>query len=238
MLIGDAAAAERFASFEPMPLPGGDAAVMQPWRAATGYLFRSFSTMPDLPLMKERSIEPLLELLQKRVNLYETSSCGRLFDAVAAFCGLKGEITYEGEAAISLMLAAGGTMGSSAFRHALQEHNGRWLMMVSPIIQDATAAVQQGLSVGEISRRFHRTLVNCFTEIINKASQATGIRTVALSGGVFQNALLFETLVFELEKAGFRVLTHALVPSNDGGISLGQSVIGRTYLAGHYRGIH
>jgi hydrogenase maturation protein HypF len=136
------------------------------------------------------------------------------------------------------MLAADGTMGNSAFRYAMQEDNGRWIMLVSPIIQDAVAAVQQGMSVGEISRRFHRTLVNCFTDIIRKSSQTTGIGTVALSGGVFQNALLFETLVFELEEAGYRVLTNALVPSNDGGISLGQAVIGRSYLAGRYSGIH
>ena len=75
-------------------------------------------------------------------------------------------------------------------------------------------------------------------DIIRKASQSTGIKTVVLSGGVFQNVLLFETLVRELEDAGYRALTHALVPSNDGGLSLGQAVIGRTFLAGHYRGIH
>ncbi len=238
VLIGDADGVHRFASFEPMPLPGGDAAVEQPWRAALGYLSRSFSTIPDLPFMKGRSIEPVLELLQKRVSVYETSSCGRLFDAVAALCGLQGEISYEGEAAIQLMLAAGGTMGSESFRYALEEHDGRWIMKVSPVIQDVIAAVMKGVSVVDISRRFHRTLVNCFTEIIRKASEATGINTVALSGGVFQNALLFETLVCNLEKAGYRVLTHALVPSNDGGISLGQAVIGRSYLAGRYRGIH
>ena len=238
VLIGDAAGAERFASFESMPIPGGDAAIMQPWRAALGYLYRSFSTIPDLPFIQERSIEPVLELLQKRVNVYETSSCGRLFDAVAALCGIKGVITYEGEAAIELMLASGEKMGNSTFRYALQEENGQWIMMVSPIIQDVAAAVQKGVSVAEISRRFHRTLVNCFIEIIRKASQTTGIRTVALSGGVFQNVLLFETLVDELEGAGYRVLTQVLVPSNDGGLSLGQAVIGRSYLAGHYRGIH
>ena len=238
VLIGDASGAERFASFEPMPLPGGDAAVMQPWRAALGYLSRSFSTIPDLPFMKERCIEPVLELLQKRVSVYETSSCVRLFDAVAALSGMHGEISYEGEAAIQLMLAAGRTMGSSSFRYTHEEHSGRWIMKVSPIILDVVAAVQEGVSVVDISQRFHRTLVNCFEDIIRKAYQTTGIRTVVLSGGVFQNALLFETLVFELEEAGYRVLTHVLVPSNDGGISLGQAVIGRSYLAGRYRGVY
>ena len=93
------------------------------------------------------------------------------------------------------------------------------------------------MAVSEMSQRFHRTLVTCFHQIIDKASIATGLKTVALSGGVFQNALLFEALVSELQNAGYRVVTHALVPSNDGGISLGQAVIGRKYLNGTYYGV-
>lgn len=237
VLIGDSTGAERFASLESMPLPGGDAAVMEPWRAALGYLFRSFSRIPELPFMKGRSIEPVLELLEKRVTIYETSSCGRLFDAVAALCGLRGVITYEGEAAIELMHAAGSSAGRKPFSYALKEDNGRWTMLVSPLIREVAAAVKQGMPTGEISRRFHRALLDCFQDIIGKASTATGIRTVVLSGGVFQNPLLFETLVHELEEARYRVLTHALVPSNDGGLSLGQAVIGRSYLEGRYHGV-
>jgi hydrogenase maturation protein HypF len=281
LLIGDAIGAKRFASLELMPLPGGETAVMQPWRAAIGYLHRSCAELPDLPFMKERSIKPVLELLEKRVNVVETSSCGRLFDAVAALCGLRSEITYEGEAAIALMHEAGGTVGSKSFRYglhyekeparapvqsaegttgtndlpvvaeglikasegtvgkksALKDEKGRWIILVSPIIQDVATALQEGMAVSEISRRFHRTLVNCFHEIIGKASTVTGITTVALSGGVFQNALLFETIVSELKASGYIVLTHALVPSNDGGISLGQAVIGRKYLNGNYYGV-
>jgi hydrogenase maturation protein HypF len=237
VLIGDAAGAKRFASFESMPLPGGEAAIMQPWRAALGYLFRSCSTIPELPFMKGRGIEPVLELLRKQVCVAETSSCGRLFDAMAALCGMQGEITYEGEAAVALMYAAGGTAGDNTFRYALQEQNGRWIMLVSPIVRDAAAAVLDGVGAGEISRRFHRTLLDCFQVIIGKAATATGIRTVALSGGVFQNPLLFETLVRELEAGGYRVLSHSLVPTNDGGLSLGQAVIGRSYLSGNYYGV-
>ena len=237
LLIGDASGAERFASLELMPLPGGDAAVVQPWRAALGYLYRSCADLPELPFMKERRIEPVLELLQKRVNIAESSSCGRLFDAVAAICGLRGEISYEGEAAIALMQAAGGRVGSQAFRSALHRENGRWTILVSPIVQDVVAALQQGMAISDISQRFHRTLVTCFRQIIDKASRVTGLKTVALSGGVFQNALLFETLVLELQNAGYRVVTHALVPSNDGGLSLGQAVIGRKYLKGSYQGV-
>ena len=299
LLIGDAAGAERFASFEPMPLPGGEAAVTQPWRAALGYLHRSCAELPDLPFMNKRGIAPVLELLEKRVNVVETSSCGRLFDAVAALCNLRGEITFEGEAAIALMHAAGGAVGTKEFRYALQyekvqdftpmqpsggtasttdasgvagpvhaaglpigtndaaevgvahthtagvttrkkalhEAKGRWTLLLSPLIQDVAAALQSGMAITAISQRFHRTLVTSFHELIEKASQATGLKTVALSGGVFQNELLFETLVSELQAAGYKVLTHALVPSGDGGLSLGQALIGREYLKGNYRGV-
>ncbi len=231
LLIGDAAGVERFASLESMPLPGGDAAVIHPWRLALGYLHRSCVDMPELPFMKGRGIAPVLELLEKKVNIVETSSCGRLFDAVAALCNLRGEISYEGEAAIALMHAADGVVGEKEFRSALREEKGRWIMQVSPMIQDIATALQQGMPVTEISQRFHRTLISCFLEIISKAAKAAGIKTVVLSGGVFQNELLFVTLLHELQQAGYRVLTHARVPSNDGGLSLGQAIIGRRMLS-------
>jgi len=252
VLIGDASGVERFASLESMPLPGGDTAVMQPWRLALGYLHRSCSEISDLPFMKKRVIAPVLELLEKKVNIVETSSCGRLFDAVAALCNLRGDITYEGEAAIALMHEAGGAIGHKEFRYTLNyvippgktidnekthyTEKGRWIMMVSPMIQEIATALKAGMSTSDISQRFHRTLVTCFLEIIEKASKATGITTIVLSGGVFQNELLVITLLRELQQAGYRVLAHAHVPSNDGGLSLGQALIGRNFLNGRSLG--
>ena len=248
LLFGNAAGFERLASLELMPLAGGDAAVRQPWRAAVGYLHRSFSALPELPFMQGKAIAPLLELLDKRINLVETSSCGRLFDVVAALCNLCCETTYEGEAAIALMQAAGGSVGHEGFRAELRPcreatisttprpslHGGTaqplWIIGIASMLQDIVSALQAGMSVREISRRFHRTLVNAFRESIEKTSSATGITIVALSGGVFQNELLFETLLCELRQSGFTVLTHALVPPNDGGLSLGQALIGRHVL--------
>ncbi len=260
VLIGDASGFRRFASLESMPLQGGDAAVMQPWRLALGYLHRSCADLPDLLFMKGRNVMQIIELLEKNVNIVETSSCGRLFDAVAALCNLRGEITYEGEAAIALMHAAGGVAGNKGFPYALHfegddsalwtftrdisedidnnnarnKVNGRWIIRVSPMIQEIVSVLQQGMPVKEISQRFHRTLINCFCDSIEKASEVTGITTVALSGGVFQNELLFETMHQELQRSGYQVLTHRHVPSNDGGISLGQAVIGCHYLSGRY----
>ncbi|MEI8032629.1 MAG: carbamoyltransferase HypF [Chlorobiaceae bacterium] len=244
LLIGGFEGAERFAALEPMPLPGGDAAVLHPWRAAIGYLHRSCRALPDLAFMQSKTIAPLIapliELLEKNVAVFETSSCGRLFDAVAAMCGIGCDISYEGQAAIGLMHAAGGRIGEQAFRSGLEpggNHGALWQMMLSPMVQDAALALEQGMGAGEVSRRFHRTLLNSFLEAIRNASEASGIKTVALSGGVFQNPLLFETLQSELLEAGYQVLTQARVPSNDGGLSLGQAMIGRSYLKGEYKGV-
>jgi hydrogenase maturation protein HypF len=237
VLIGNSAGALRFASLEPMPLPGGDAAVLNPWRAAAGYLYRSRADQGGLPCMRQQHVAEVMELLEKNVSCPETTSCGRLFDSVAAICGIRNEISYEGQAAIELMQSAG-SVGRERFRFDFEKRDGRWLIMISPLIQDVAASVTSGMETGEISRRFHRTLIDLFSEMVRKAYLETGLKKVALSGGVFQNALLFETLARELGNEGYTVLTHAVVPSNDGGLSLGQAVVGREFLKGKYTGVN
>ena len=237
VLVGDAGGADRFARLEYMPLPGGESAILQPWRAALGYLFRSCSAIPDLPFLQGKALEEVKELLEKNLSCPETSSCGRLFDVVASIAGVCGTVSYEGQAAVELMTAAQGSLGSKGFRYAVAEEDGCRIMQISPLVRDVAAAAGEGMAPGEISRRFHRTICDMLLDITGMAVRATGIRQVVLSGGVFQNMLLFETLVAELHAAGYRVLTHTGVPCNDGGLSLGQAAIGRQYLEGKYRGV-
>lgn len=237
VLIGDCAGVERFASLEAMPLPGGDAAILEPWRAALGYLYRSCPEIPDLPFLRDVMSDEVTELLVRNLHCSETSSCGRLFDVVAAVAGLRNRVFYEGQSAVELMQAAGGRLGSGRFSSGVEVRDGRLVMLVAPLVRDVASAVGDGMLPGEISRRFHRTLCDMLLDVTRRASSASGIRTVALSGGVFQNSLLFETLVAELQASGYRVLTHTAVPCNDGGISLGQAVIGREYLKGRYGGV-
>jgi hydrogenase maturation protein HypF len=187
--------------------------------------------------MRQQHVAEVMELLEKNVSCPETTSCGRLFDSVAAICGIRNEISYEGQAAIELMQSAG-SVGRERFRFDFEKRDGRWLIMISPLIQDVAASVTSGMETGEISRRFHRTLIDLFSEMVRKAYLETGLKKVALSGGVFQNALLFETLARELGNEGYTVLTHAVVPSNDGGLSLGQAVVGREFLKGKYTGVN
>ncbi len=237
VFIGDAAEAFRFASFEPVPLPGGDAAVAQPWRAAAGYLHHAFGTLEGLDLMKGKELSGVSQLLEKRISSPQTSSCGRIFDAVAAIIGLCDEVSYEGQAAVELMHAAG-VPGSNPYAwEAVPVKGERWQLSVSPLVQDVVADVRAGRDVSTISGKFHITIVEILYDIVIKAVKFSGVRTVVLSGGVFQNVLLFEGLVGKLEKKGYSVLTHSQVPCNDGGIALGQAVIGRKYLQGRYKGV-
>jgi hydrogenase maturation protein HypF len=237
VLVGDAAGALRFASLEPMPLPGGDAAVRHVWRAALGYLHRSGVGADGLSCGAQPGAVQVAEILAKRAGCVETSSCGRLFDAVASICGLRHEAHYEGQAAVELMQVAGGEVARVGFSYGFERRQGRWLMLASPMVAEVAASVREGMEPGEVSRRFHRTLAALFSEVARMAYLETGLKCVALGGGVFQNALLLETLVHDLVTSGFRVLVPALVPSNDGGLSLGQAVIGREFLKGSYCGV-
>jgi hydrogenase maturation protein HypF len=233
VLIGDFRSFQRFAHFEPFPLPGGDAAIKAPWRTAVSYLFQTFGPdLPDLPFLQEHDPDPIVEIVTKRVNTPLTSSCGRLFDAVAALCGGRQTIRYEAQAAIEFMQQARG-LDVRPFDYILDRKNDHWEILVAPIIRSAVRFLQAGEPLGKLSSRFHKTLIEVFVEVACQARNETGIRRVALSGGVFQNQLLFEALLPALERRGFQVLTHTQVPTNDGGLALGQAVIGRQYRRDH-----
>ena len=151
------------------------------------------------------------------------------FDAVAAMSGGRQTIRYEAQAAIEFMQQAYGLDEKPLDCEIIQVGDHKELLVV-PIIRSAVQAIQKGESISVISGRFHRTLNELFTQIAREASQETGIKDVVLSGGVFQNQLLFEGLIPLLESVGLNVYTHAQVPANDGGLSLGQAMIGRKHL--------
>ena len=228
ILIGDYNNFDRFAHFEQMPLPGGDAAIKAPWRTAVSYLHKTFgSSMPNLPFIDNHNIKPIIEMVEKNVNSPVTSSCGRLFDAVAALSGGRQTIRYEAQAAIELMQAFE-SLDVRPFEFEIEQVKGKRNILIQPIIRSLVRSIQNNESFSKISSRFHKTLVQIFLEIANEARNETGIIDIALSGGVFQNMILFEHTILALEKANFKVYTHSQVPTNDGGISLGQAMIGRS----------
>jgi hydrogenase maturation protein HypF len=231
VLLGDARGYQRFAALESLPLPGGDAAVQAPWRTAVSYLHAAYgANLPALPFMVNHECGPILTMVEKGVNSPLTSSCGRLFDAVAAMGGGRQTIQYEAQAAIELMQRAGGRLGKEVFPCEVYEEDAMLKISVRSLIRAVAQAVQVGMAQGEISRRFHAGLVAAFTRVAEEARRRENMNMVALSGGVFQNRLLLEGMVASLARAGFQVLLHKELPCNDACISLGQAVIGRRAL--------
>ena len=230
ILMGDAASCERFAWLEPMPLPGGEIAIREPWRAAVGYLSQLYGEdLPALPFLQGHDWRPVAEIAQRGIRSPLTSSCGRLFDAVAAMAGGRQAISYEGQAAIELMTAAGGEIGRRGYdlREAAGEGGA---MSLRPLLQQVVIDIGQGTPLSTISQRFHRTLIELLTGAIKQAAARYELRVVALSGGVFANHLMANGLRQTLSHAGFTVLSHSLLPPGDGCIALGQAMIGRCHL--------
>jgi hydrogenase maturation protein HypF len=218
---------------EQMPLPGGEAAIKQPWRTALGCLFSLYGEEETarLPLAVvqragERTVRLIARMLEHRLNSPLTSSAGRLFDAVAALTGMPGtsQATYEGQAAVELELAACGP-ASSGYPISLRLEGELWVMETHEIIAAVVEDMLAGRPPGEISGRFHRTMAEVILLGCRQVREESGVNAVALSGGTFQNALLLEQAIPLLEQQGFTVYRHRRVPANDGGLCLGQAVL-------------
>ncbi len=231
ILAGDAARYQRFAHLRPVPMPGGIAAIRQPWRMALAHLAATFGEdLPPVAVLADRGEAAAQVLDQCRGGQsILTSSVGRLFDSVAAMCGIVETATYEGQAAVRLEQAA----GPDVRRYPVEIGDGVPAVIDSvPLIEALAADLQVGRESSLVAGAFHRWVTDVVAASARRARQATGLNTVALSGGVFQNRRLMELLAPELEQAGFEVLRHRQVPPNDGGISLGQAAIGRAMMAG------
>ena len=215
----------RLGSLSPFPLPGGEKAIVEPWRTATALRWQlgkdSFSS-------RER---PILEMLEKAVNCPATTSAGRLFDAVAALAGVCETVTYEGQAAIRLetaALGAGAPDAPAAFR--LASRAGLEQLDSLHLYAEAREMLRLGASANEAAYRFHVNLAAGFAAMAAKCAALHGIGQVALTGGVFNNSLLRGLLVRELEHKGLKALTHNATPPGDGCIALGQAAWGRQLL--------
>ncbi len=229
VLLADNQRFTRKAHLNYVPMPGGASAIKEPWRMAVSYLIDAFGDAfrgLDLPLLtqiEDLKIGVMVEMISKRVNAPNTSSLGRLFDGVAALVGIRNRVHYEGQAAMELEMIAEKGRG--------KPYDYEWTpgdvrkILTGPIISDVVHDMEAGVSPSRISGRFHLTLVRLFRELCEDIRVETGLNRVALSGGVFQNRLLLAGLIHALTKSGFQVFSHQLVPTNDGGISLGQAVV-------------
>ena len=231
-LLADLADAERAGHLAGVPMPGGAAAIRQPWRMAAAYLDAAFPgglpggldvTALDVAARNSGAWPDVLTLARRGVNAPVTSSAGRLFDAVAALLGIRDTINYEGQAAVELeQLTA--TSRHDPYPAAIT--GGQPVTVAgSDLVRAAAEDLLAGVPREVIGARFHQGVATMIGEVCGLLRDRSGLATVALSGGVFQNLLLLGTVVDLLEGRGFRVLTHSRVPPNDGGISLGQAVV-------------
>jgi hydrogenase maturation protein HypF len=226
-LIADLATFRRAGHLAPVPMPGGAAAVRQPWRMAAAYLDAAYAG--DVPAgfgvarRNEDRWDSVRALARKGINAPATSSAGRLFDAVSALLGVRDTINYEGQAAIELeQLADPAEPG--AYRAGVSP--GEPFQVAGPeLIRQAAQDLGRGAEPAVIAARFQHGVVRLIDDGCAAIRDRHGLATVALSGGVFQNLTVLGGAVARLEARGFRVLTHARVPCNDGGISLGQAVV-------------
>ena len=226
-LVADLLGFERVGSFEAVAMPGGTAAIKQPWRMAAAYLARLFpqGLRGEFGVVRRnrRQWEAVTQLARAQLNSPLTSSVGRLFDAVAAILGIRDVINYEGQAAIELEQRAA-PEESSAYQPSI-ESGPLWMVRSTEIIEAVLEDMSAAVPIEIIAARLHNTLAALIATVCEAIRAQRGLTAVALSGGVFQNDFLLTRTVCKLEQRGFRVLTHRQVPTNDGGISLGQAAV-------------
>ncbi len=228
VLVAEAGGFERAAHLACVAMPGSAAAIKEPWRMAVSYLEDAYGdAWPDLDLpllreMDESKSRIIREMIAKRVNSPLTSSLGRLFDGVAALAGIRGKVTYEGQAAMELEMAATDEP-SEAYEFAVEGQT-PIRILPAPVIRGVVQDLGHRIPLPVISARFHNTVVRMLTEICARIGSERQLKRVVLSGGVFQNARLLSGLIPALTSRGFEVYSHRLVPTNDGGIALGQAV--------------
>jgi hydrogenase maturation protein HypF len=236
---------ERLGHLSPLHLPGGDAATAEPWRMALSALFHSFGPdginrdrLPEtLCQLKDSHLSVISAMLRGGFNSPLTSSCGRLFDAIAGLLGLRMGISFEGQAAMELE-----TLAKRACTHTwiddilpnshtdilpvLRQNNGKWEICSAEFVKRVVDGISRNEPKSSIALEFHTMLISSITQLIENLSLQTGIKKIVLSGGCMQNSLLLAGLLHTLRHIHLDVFTGQSLPINDGAISFGQTIIG------------
>jgi len=230
-VIADYYGFQRKAHFEYLPLPGGSQAIRRPYRTAIGYIYSLLGEkflcleLPCTQGIDETEIKLIKKQIEAKINTPFTSSCGRLFDAVSSLTGIRQQVEYEGQAAIELEMLADEVTDGFIYPFNTCIENGIRVIKIKELISAIIDDIQMSIPVNTVSARFHNTIAHIVLQLCLDISRESGIREVALSGGVFQNRRLLKTTLNYLKKGGLSPLIHSRVPCNDGGISLGQAVI-------------
>jgi hydrogenase maturation protein HypF len=246
VLVATLASYRRVARFGRAPMPGGALAVKKPYRMALGYLLSAEAFEADggtagwltpelaatfLDRLDRREVEIVRVQLARGLNAPVASSAGRLFDAAASLLGIRDVAEFEAQAAIELELIA--AQGShEPLPYEIVGHDGLLVYDPRPTLRALIEARASGIAAETLAARFQETIATVTRQLCGDVREATGLRQVALSGGVFQNQWLATTLVRRLTRDGFEVHTNERVPANDGGISYGQAAVAAARLAG------
>jgi hydrogenase maturation protein HypF len=243
-LLADYRGYRRLAHFETIPLPGGTQAIRQPWRNTLANLSHYFDfnelqtrygELDTIRFLNGKPLAALESMMQRSVNSPLSSSCGRLFDAVAATLGIcREQCNYEGQAAIELEAVASSVFEQTqqGYPFELENRAGMLILAWRPLWQALLDDLNTGVDSAIIAARFHRTMIDALHRATMKLAEAHGFKRVVLAGGVMQNRLLLEGVVEALQQAGFELLLPQVLPANDGSISLGQAVIAAARMSG------
>jgi hydrogenase maturation factor HypF (carbamoyltransferase family) len=239
ILVGDYHGFRRVAHLRYVGMPGGERAIREPWRMAVAHLADAdvgFDLLEARGLRKD--VSSVMAILNRRLNTPATSSVGRLFDAVASLAGVRDRVCYEGQAAVELEGLAAGEKLDGTYPFELEEEAGRVpgnpvrIIDTRPLVGAIARDAKAGVNAARIARRFHTTLVGMVAKVCRRVRAESGHDAVVLSGGVFLNTLLAGEVCTKLRADGFRVYRHPLVPTNDGGLSLGQVAVAAALTAG------
>ncbi|MEY9931807.1 hydrogenase maturation protein HypF [Catenulispora sp. GP43] len=242
VLLADLRGFRRLARFGTAPMPGGEAAVRHPLRMALGYLAGGEDLggrRPDPATVaaalagiadREPKYDTVLRLALSGTGSPRASSAGRLFDAASALLGLCDHVSYEGQAAVTLEAASQGVL-ADPLPWRIVERDGLWVLDCMTTLTALLTHRLEGAEIPELAAAFHEALALATADLVHKCAADTGVRTVCLSGGVWQNNRLTEAVAAGLEGEGYRVLINQRVPCNDGGISFGQAAIAAARLA-------
>jgi hydrogenase maturation protein HypF len=235
LLRVDLRSCERIAHLEAVRLPGGDAAVREPWRMAAVWLDRAFPEGPPaLPWHRRRDADRLRavrEIAARGLHSPWTSSCGRLFDAVASLLDLCDHASHEGEAALRLEAAAAAASANEPENDPVQAAEPARAIPVADLVRRLVRARAAGHDVATLARRFHEQLAARLCAAVEAAAAQTGLRSVVLTGGCLQNRLFEAALRRRLAVARLEPLVHRRVPPNDGGLAVGQAAVAAARIA-------
>jgi len=235
VMVADFKGYERAAHLSYVPMPGSTFAIKQPWRMALSYLWDAFGERMfslDLPLFNQIEINDahvIIKMIHKQINAPFTSSMGRLFDGVASMLGLRQQVTFEGQAAMELEMIA--DTNPHGLYHREWNDQPMKNIRVAPLIRGVVEDITNKVPAFIISRKFHETLIVLFADLCETLRWERRINHVVLSGGVFQNTLLLKGLIRALTLRNFTVFSHGQVPTNDGGIALGQAIVAGSCIA-------